>query len=219
MGEELELKLAMTPQALSRLRHHPLIRSLAGGRRARKLSLTTVYYDTPDRHLAARGIALRIRSDGKHFVQGLKAPLGNGRGLQSMAEYEAPLPDGRLDPTLIEDETLAALLAEPGIGDALAPVFETRIERYVLPVHLLDSEVEIAFDTGEVVAEAELAWLDQQLALLTYEQADMADIWIRAGWRAMALEASGASIGGVDWFAAVVAALKNTQRGTTEASP
>ena len=152
MGHEIELKLAMSPKALARLRRHPLIRSLAGGRRARRLELTATYYDTPDRRLAARGIALRIRSDGKHVVQTLKAPMNDGRGLQSLAEYEATLPDGRLDTTLITDEALADFLAEPGVGDALAPIFETRILRHVLPVRLLDSDVEIAFDQGEVVA-------------------------------------------------------------------
>ena len=78
---------------------------------------------------------------------------------------------------------------------------------------------ELADDRGEVVAEAELAWPDQQLVLLTHEQADMADVWIREGWRAMVLEMSGTSIAGADWFAAVGAALRNTQGGTTEASP
>ncbi len=152
MGHELELKLAMTPQALGRLRRHPSIRSLAGSARARKLSLITTYYDTPDRQLAARGMALRIRSSGKNFVQTLKIPTDDGRGLQSMAEYEAALPGDRLDPTLIANDRLADFLAEPDIGDALGPIFETRLERYVLPVHLFGSQIEIAFDRGEVVA-------------------------------------------------------------------
>lgn len=152
MGLELELKLAMPPHDLERLRRHSSIRSLAGGARARKSTLTSIYYDTPDRRLAARGMALRIRSNGRKFVQTLKVPTDDRRGLQSMAEYQAALPDDRLDLTLIADDVLAAFYAEPGIGDTLAPIFETRIERYVLSVHLSGNEIEIAFDRGEIVA-------------------------------------------------------------------
>jgi hypothetical protein len=50
-----------------------------------------------------------------------------------------------------------------------------------------------------VVAEAELAWPDERIAVLREDQADMGAIWADAGWRSMPL-------GGVEtWTAAVTA--------------
>ncbi len=158
MSPEIELKLAMTPEILGRLRRHALLRSLAGGRRLRRQSLISLYYDTADRRLAKAGIALRVRGDGKRFLQTLKAPppadaAGSG-GLQRLIELEAPVPGEQPDLSLITEPTLAALLAEPGVGDALVPVFTTRFERHTLLVHLLDSDIEVAFDRGQVEAGA-----------------------------------------------------------------
>lgn len=157
MSPEIELKLAMTPEALGRLRRHPLLRSLAGGRRLRRRLLVSLYYDTPDRRLAQQGIALRVRGDGRHFVQTLKAPPRDGGGeggLQRLAEFEAPVGGETPDLALITDPELSQLLAEPGVGDALAPVFATRFTRHILPVRLIDSDIEVAFDEGEIEAGA-----------------------------------------------------------------
>lgn len=184
MSEEIELKLAMAPEALARLRRHPLLRSLAGGRRSRKQTLIAVYYDTPDRRLAAQGIALRVRGDGRRFVQTLKAPVKEQSGLQRLLEFEAEVPGPALDLAQIGDPELGAVLAEPGVGDALGPVFRTTVERRLLPIRLIDSEVEIAFDEGEIAAgeqrqplcEAELELKSgrperlYQLALTLHEQ-------------------------------------------------
>jgi len=186
MSEEIELKLAMAPAALTRLRRHPLLRSLAGGRRSRKQQLRAIYFDTPDRRLAGQGVALRLRSDGKRILQTLKAPTAGASGLQRLRELEAEVKDWKLELDRIGEPDLVALLAEPGLADALVPVFETHVERRSLPIRLLDSEVEVAFDQGEIVAgpdrraisEAELELLQgrperlYQLALTLFEQTD-----------------------------------------------
>lgn len=184
MSEEISLKLAMAPEALARLRRHPLLRSLAGGRRARRQVLTAVYYDTPDRRLAKQRIALRVRGDGKRFVQTLKAPVREQSGLQRLLEFEAEVAGPALDLAQVPDPELAAWLAEPGVGEALGPVFSTSVERRLLTIRLIDSEVEIAFDEGEILAgksrlplcEAELELKSgrperlYQLALTLHEQ-------------------------------------------------
>jgi len=154
MSPEIELKLAMTPEALRRLGRHPLLRTLAGGRRARKQTLVAQYYDTPDRRLAAAGVALRVRGDGRRYVQTLKAPLPGAApeagGLQRLLELEAAVPGEALDLSLITEPAIAELLADPEVGPRLAPVFTTRIERRVLPLRFLDSEIELAFDLGGI---------------------------------------------------------------------
>jgi triphosphatase len=155
MSPEIELKLAMAPEALRRLARHPLLRPLAGGRRARRQTLVAIYYDTPDRRLAAAGMALRVRGDGRRFVQTLKAPAPDpASGLQRLVELEATVPGEALDLSRITEPAIAALLAEPEVGPRLAPVFATRIERRLLPLRFLDSDIELAMDAGEVRAGA-----------------------------------------------------------------
>ena len=39
-----------------------------------------------------------------------------------------------------------------------------------------------------MLADAELAWADQKLALLRPDQADLTDAWLTAGWTAQVLD-------------------------------
>ena len=153
MTDEIELKLGLAPNDLKRLQRHPLLRSLASGRRLRKAALRSTYFDTPDRALAKRSVALRLRSDGRRFLQTAKlARSGDATGLQEMIEDEVEVVEAQLDLSKVTEPTIAALLAEPGLAEALSPVIETRIERALLAIRLIDSEVEIAFDEGEILA-------------------------------------------------------------------
>jgi len=155
MADEIELKLALEPDALKRLQRHPLLRSLAAGRRLRKATLQSTYFDTPDRKLAKRLMALRVRSDGRRFVQTLKLPRAGGgtSGLQEMIEDEVEVAGAAPEPAKLSEPAAVALLSEPGVAATLGPVFATRVERRALPIRLIDSEVEVAFDEGEIVAD------------------------------------------------------------------
>ena len=51
--------------------------------------LQAVYADTSARDLAAAGLALRLRKEGRVWVQTLK---GRGDGLMQRLEHEVPLP-------------------------------------------------------------------------------------------------------------------------------
>jgi len=70
---ETELKLRITPEAAAKLARHPVIKTLKRGP-ARKARLLSTYYDTDDGALAAAGIALRVRRDGRHWMQTIKGP-------------------------------------------------------------------------------------------------------------------------------------------------
>lgn len=153
MSPEIELKLAMAPETLRRLGRNPLLRPLAQGRRMRRQSLVSLYYDTPDHRLAEAGMALRVRGNGRRFTQTLKAPTGEAAGgLQRLLELEAPVAGETPDLALIADPALAAFLADPEVGPRLAPVFATRFERRLLPLTFLDSEIELAMDEGVIEA-------------------------------------------------------------------
>src|SRR5262249_44385140 len=68
MADEVELKLTVAPERAAAVRQLPLLRELAE-KRALTRQLETVYYDTPDRALARRGVVLRVRSIGRRRVQ------------------------------------------------------------------------------------------------------------------------------------------------------
>lgn len=153
---EAELKISLDEEQAERLRRNPLLGKLRLAPRRSK-TLLSVYYDTPTHALAAAGIALRLRKDGRAWVQTIKQSAGATRssGFFSHEEDERPAPGGRLvlaEPGATGDAALVAV-AE-AVGDApLAPVFETRIERLVEMLAAPDGGcVEMALDEGEVRA-------------------------------------------------------------------
>jgi triphosphatase len=148
---ELELKLAAAPADLPSVRRKLL--ELAGRERAARTSLTSVYYDTPDRQLRRQGVSLRVRRGNHRFVQTVKHENAGTLPLLR-AEWEdavtGALPDLRAansGPHL--PETLSA--AE------LQPVFSTVVRRAVIPIKVDGTtEIEAAIDEGEIQALADL---------------------------------------------------------------
>lgn len=156
--QEIELKLAATPETLERLRTLPDIAACARNRGTVR-RLESVYFDTAENALRQRGLSLRVRRSGRSFVQTLKTEIGANGGL-ARDEWEAPV--GTPEPSLsaldgVAAERLPATLS----ATALKPVFTTRVQRHR---RLLDhppsdpaagpaSVVEIAFDKGTVEAE------------------------------------------------------------------
>ena len=63
--------------------------AVAGTSPAPRLRLQAAYHDTPERTLAAAGLALRLRREGRQWVQTLK---GRGDGLMQRLEHEVTLP-------------------------------------------------------------------------------------------------------------------------------
>jgi triphosphatase len=126
---------------------------------AGKQRLQAQYFDTPDRALAAAGIALRLRREGMRWVQTLKAADLHA---VNRLEHNVPLagPSGRaatppaLDPLRHRaspaGERLAQVLAAaPG---PLAPLFVTDIRRTARRVRSGGATIEVAFDEGVIMA-------------------------------------------------------------------
>ena len=60
--------------------------------------LTSTYYDTPDAALKQRGLTLRVRDQGGHYLQTVKeGDLASG-DLLSRREWEDAIAEGRPDP-------------------------------------------------------------------------------------------------------------------------
>ena len=116
-------------------------------------NLRSVYYDTEDHRLHEAGIALRMRRDGRLWIQTVKSDVTLNGGLMRTREVEQHAPGGRLDLSLIPDLALR-LQIEETVGDGeLAPVCETQMKRSASTLTMENgSKVELAIDTGEIVA-------------------------------------------------------------------
>jgi len=125
--------------------------------------LQAVYADTADRRLAAAGLALRLRQEGRHWVQTLK---GRGDGLMQRLEHELPLPAQAGIPTLDAQrhagtpvgDRLLALLAD---GTALQPIYRTDIRRLHRRVRHGGALIELAYDRGHILAGPQKARVDE----------------------------------------------------------
>ncbi len=150
---ETELKFQVpTPQRAA-------VRRAVATATAQTTRLQAVYADTPDGALAAAGLALRLRQEGRLWVQALK---GRGDGLAARVEHEVRLPPQRgrpaLDPlrhagTPAGDALAAALHGRK----PLQPLFATDIRRLHRRVRSGGAVIEVAFDQGHLVADGRRA--------------------------------------------------------------
>ena len=122
---------------------------------ARRVSLRARYYDTEDRRLAAAGLALRVRKEGRRWVQTLK---GAGDGIWQRLEHEVALqPMAGAPPTAdpaLHDGTPAGDALRWALGDdgALQPIYGTEVMRTQRLVRSRGCVVELAFDKGALLA-------------------------------------------------------------------
>ncbi|NLC36420.1 MAG: DUF1998 domain-containing protein, partial [Alcaligenaceae bacterium] len=75
---------------------------------------------------------------------------------------------------------------------------------------------ELANEKGAVVADAELAWQTEQLAVLRPDQDDLVSVWQAAGWTTLMLDDAYAQVEGRPWAVAIAAALNLTLEPTQE---
>ncbi|MET0543213.1 MAG: CHAD domain-containing protein, partial [Variovorax sp.] len=124
-----------------------------------RVRLQARYFDTADRRLAGQGIVLRLRKEGRRWVQTVKA---RGDGPLEREEHEVdlgiarpgapPLPDTQRHQGTPVGTRLADALA--GADTPLAETYATDIWRQRRDVRAGTSTVEIALDIGKVVAHA-----------------------------------------------------------------
>ena len=175
---ETELKLLLAPQDLRRLRRDSGVRALQQGRAATR-RVHSVYYDTPERALLRAGLALRLRADGRRWLQTLKTEGQAVAGLHLREEWEWPLPGEALDFGLLATTPQAKLFRSPRLRAKLGPVFATDFTRTSLRLGFADGSLaELCLDSGEIrsgrrasaISEAELELLAGSSARL-YELA------------------------------------------------
>jgi len=169
-AREIELKLRVPPEHLEHLAACPVLADRALGPPHRR-QLVGTYFDTADRRLARRGLALRVRRIGRRRIQTLKAAHDATGAIADRPEWEAPIGGETPDLSAFADPAAreAVGLVLPG---ELAPVFETRIDRTELTVGWPDRErpeavVAVAIDRGVIRAngkEEPVSELELELA-------------------------------------------------------
>ncbi len=153
---------------------------------AKTTRLQAVYADTAGQHLARAGLALRLRKEGRVWVQTLK---GRGDGLLNRLEHEVPLPPQGGTPVLDlarhagtpAGDRLAAALPP---GAVLLPLYRTDISRLHRSVRFEGAVVEVAYDrgwllAGEGEAQRKLAVNEIEFELLSGPPAKLAALALR----------------------------------------
>jgi triphosphatase len=147
-GLEIELKAGLDPRSAAALARRLTLR--AGPPETR--SLAAVYLDTADRRLQAAGIALRVRREGRRWVQAAKWGRSGHGGFQQLHEVECRLPGPKADILAFPDPALRSALAAAAAGAELVPWFETRVRRRIWQVRHAIGLVEVALDRGTIEA-------------------------------------------------------------------
>jgi inorganic triphosphatase YgiF len=152
-GKELELKLDLTPQELQRVGANPALEDLTVGKPVTR-TLRSIYFDTPDHRLWARGISLRLRSIGDQWVQTVKAGVRVKNGVANPDELEAAVGKPEPDLRAIGDPGLRRTIERAVRASALEPQFETIVTRTTRKLHSDKGDLELALDEGVVRAGA-----------------------------------------------------------------
>lgn len=142
---EVELKLDLDPGRVTDFMAHP-----AAPRAWARKRLEAAYYDTPDEALHRAGLSLRLRREGRKWVQTLKAGPAATAGLFTRDEWESAVPAGRLDLALLEASPLAACL--DGREAELEPRFIVSVSRRSASLDRDGATIACALDQGEIQA-------------------------------------------------------------------
>ena len=148
IAAEIELKLRIPPARLREVLALPLLQS-ARGSTTRKLAAT--YFDTPALELQQRNIALRVRREGRRWVQAVKSGGSVTSAVHQRLEMESVLADRHPDLSLLPRHPATKILRSRKVAQALVPVLHTEITR---SLRLLEPApgvlIEAAIDRGVI---------------------------------------------------------------------
>ncbi len=147
---EVELKLAISPADLDALRAHPLVQAASIEPPVRE-PIGNRYYDTPDRLLATRGMALRLRRIGKQWLQTLKTAGRETGAMSTRNEWEMPVAGPRLELARLAQTPLAQIGDAATLARLLVPRYSTDFTRERRTLAFADgTRAEFAIDVGEI---------------------------------------------------------------------
>jgi len=173
-NRETELKLAVRPEDLGRLRGAPVLKERGKGKAVTR-QLESTYFDTPDLRLARRRVTLRVRRQGAQYIQTVKGAVADDGGL-SRDEWEWPVPGPAPDLSVITEPAALQQLGTLAASD-LEPVFASHIRRTVRILNGASSTIELAIDEGEIRTMAGAVQPVAELELELMGDGDPADLF------------------------------------------
>ncbi|MEZ5783587.1 MAG: CYTH and CHAD domain-containing protein [Rhizobiaceae bacterium] len=173
---EVELKFLFDEPVADISSRARTLASAGDGEKSR--TVRSVYFDTEGHTLKKAGIALRIRRDGRRWVQTVKLKRLASIGLSQVGEIEIAAPGGKLALDAIPDEGVRDQLRQHIDGMPLKPICETVIRRTTFEVVVGSGTVaEIAVDVGAIQAGSHSAELREvEIELVRGEPRDLFDI-------------------------------------------
>lgn len=144
---EVEVKLELAPASLPALKRLSLFRNAK--RRQGRSAQVSVYFDTEKHTLRKKGLMLRVRRQGRRYIQTIKAT--NNSGPFARAEWETDIAGNHPDFERAKGTALEPLLTDK-LRRRLKPLFETRVQRTVYPVVNGAHAIALAVDRGAVEA-------------------------------------------------------------------
>jgi triphosphatase len=171
MSEEIEIKFIVHPEAVSSLAERV---SSTGGTHIAPQRLVNIYFETAGLDLRRHGIGLRIRGNDGHYEMTAKTAGKVISGLHQHPEYTIPMSEPKPDLSLLPAEIWPAGTSIDQLQQALAPWFRTDYQREKWLVTYQASQIEVAFDQGEVAAgELSEPICELELELLQGNTADL----------------------------------------------
>ncbi|MEJ5113661.1 CYTH domain-containing protein [Erwinia billingiae] len=171
MTIEIELKFIATSEAAEKL---PAQLANWPHQLSAPQKLTNIYFETADGQLRGWDMGLRIRGFGDSYEMTLKTAGQTIGGLHQRPEYNVALVKPELDIALLPADIWPQGCDLAALQQQLQPLFSTHFVREKWVVTYRESEIEVAFDRGDVTAGELSEPLNEiELELKTGERDDL----------------------------------------------
>ena len=170
--KEIEIKLELVPANLPDLKRIPLLRAVKPTPKG--ATQVSVYFDTEDQKLRKKGLILRVRREGRHFTQTIKATVNAGAFERDEWEVEIAGNDPDLDEA--NGTALEPVLTKK-LRRGLKAVFETRVRRTVYPLLNNGHAIALTVDRGTIeTGKRSLPLCEIELELKRGSAAELFDV-------------------------------------------
>jgi inorganic triphosphatase YgiF len=139
------VKLEVAPAGLSALKKLPLFKAIKAT--AKRADQVSVYFDTDKLKLRRKGLMLRVRREGRRYVQTIKS--SDNAGLFERNEWETEIAGKEPNLSKARGTALEPLLTDK-LRRRLKPLFETRVRRTIYPVVDNRHAIAVAVDRGTI---------------------------------------------------------------------